>query len=497
MLLICDLDLLYLPSTRIFGSFLANVISGWEVKDNQSSGTESSDLQVAKVNGTTFTMEHMMALINVNVTTNSVNTKKLVIKNGSSTVTAYNTSTTSNFSCCAIIRPQTIASSADFATVTTGNENRNYKLPSEMNFSTNSYYSYPVLIKADGTISFPLSSVNKRLFNGSYTQAATKTGDGSVVYTSSNTSVAAINASTGALTLKTVGTSTITATVTDGTNYRYPTNTATYSLIVDKNDVKLIPLWYISEYNVNNSAGTSFATTANAGYMFDWNTAMTTFTGATTSYDTYTKKNRSMTNGGSYKWHLGIFSEWLSIFPAYQGHTQGNLGLSGYSDVMTVKFGYNSTTKNGIVDKSWWYQKSGDGNEIHAIRFLGTDYCSAWKYKYASNTLTVSATLIDVVAANATAAQTWYNSNWSSTTFDNSNSNYRVQRTFYSYGYRTGNGSTVTSETGNRSLYWTTLETSGGANAYIANIGREGNCFMYPPGSKKEVGATIRLFIDN
>ena len=44
-------------------TFFANVISGWEPADDQSSGIKSSDLQVAKYSGTTFTMTHEMGLL--------------------------------------------------------------------------------------------------------------------------------------------------------------------------------------------------------------------------------------------------------------------------------------------------------------------------------------------------------------------------------------------------------------------------------------------------
>lgn len=439
-----------------------------------------------------------MALVNISVTTNGVNTSKLELK-GATTVKAYNNvgGTTSNFSCSAILKEQSISSNTDFITVTTGSEERNYKLPTNVDFTENNYQTYPIIVKANGSLSYATTSVSKRLFNTNYTNSLTKTGDGTVSFSSSNTNVATINSS-GVITPIAAGTTTITATATDGTNYRYLTNTATYTLKVYKNEVKQVPLWYLSEYNINNSAGTSMATTSNAGYLFQWNTAMTTFTGATTSYDTYKKGNKTITNGGSYKYHMGIFSEWLSIIPAYGDHTiQTNLGdMSGYYEGLTVKFGYNTASKNGVSDKSWWKQQSGDGNEIHAIRFLGTEYCSAWKYKYASNTLTISATLIDIVDENANAAQSWYNSNWNSITFGNNETKYATQRTFYSYGYG-GVGATPTNDVGKRALSWTTKESPDGTNAYIVNTQGDGIIKLYFPGSKKDVGGTVRLFRDN
>ena len=81
--------------------------------------------------------------------------------------------------------------------------------------------------------------------------------------------------------------------------------------------------------------------------------------------------------------------------------------------------------------------------ERHAIRFLGTRYCSAWKWVISNNRLTVYATLIDVVSNNSTSAASWYSSNWSGVTFGNNDSQMAVQRSFYMRGYNSsGNNST-------------------------------------------------------
>ena len=94
--------------------------------------------------------------------------------------------------------------------------------------------------KADGSISYATKSVTKDYGNASFVNALTKTGDGTVGYSSSNTGVATIDAS-GKVTIIAAGTTTITAKVTDGTNYIYATKTATYTLTVNKieNTVKV------------------------------------------------------------------------------------------------------------------------------------------------------------------------------------------------------------------------------------------------------------------
>ncbi len=86
--------------------------------------------------------------------------------------------------------------------------------------------------KAAGSISFAASEVSKKIDEAKFTNALTNTGDGSVSYASDKESVAKVDASTGEVTIMGEGTATITATVTDGTNYTYATKTATYTLIV-------------------------------------------------------------------------------------------------------------------------------------------------------------------------------------------------------------------------------------------------------------------------
>lgn len=87
--------------------------------------------------------------------------------------------------------------------------------------------------KIAGTISFAKDSENKLTSDAAFTNTLTNTGDGKVTYSSSDTSVATVNASTGLVTIKAVGSTTITATVTDGTNYTYATKTVQYTLKVN------------------------------------------------------------------------------------------------------------------------------------------------------------------------------------------------------------------------------------------------------------------------
>ena len=98
--------------------------------------------------------------------------------------------------------------------------------------------------KQSATISFASSSVTKDYGNSAFTNTLTNTGDGTVSYTSSNTNVATINSTTGEVTIKHAGTATITATVTDGTYYKYSTKMISYTLTVKKitNPAKVSPV---------------------------------------------------------------------------------------------------------------------------------------------------------------------------------------------------------------------------------------------------------------
>ena len=100
------------------------------------------------------------------------------------------------------------------------------------NYTTVTGSATVIISKAAGTISFKTTSIAKKNTDAAFTNALTKTGDGTVTYASSNTKVATVNSSTGEVTIMGAGETTITATATDGTNYSYATPTAEYTLTV-------------------------------------------------------------------------------------------------------------------------------------------------------------------------------------------------------------------------------------------------------------------------
>ena len=86
--------------------------------------------------------------------------------------------------------------------------------------------------KKAGEISYATTSVDKTFGDANFTNELTKTGDGTVTYSSSDTQVAEVNTTTGEVTIKGSGEATITATVTDSPTYTYATKTASYKINV-------------------------------------------------------------------------------------------------------------------------------------------------------------------------------------------------------------------------------------------------------------------------
>ncbi|MBR1884000.1 MAG: leucine-rich repeat protein, partial [Clostridia bacterium] len=94
--------------------------------------------------------------------------------------------------------------------------------------------SYTLMVsKHNGSISYAITSVDKTTVDTAFTNTLTKTGNGLVTYESNNTSVATVNSLTGSITINGVGSATITATVTDSSEYIYEIKTATYTIIVE------------------------------------------------------------------------------------------------------------------------------------------------------------------------------------------------------------------------------------------------------------------------
>ena len=129
--------------------------------------------------------------------------------------------------------------------------------------------------KKAGSIIYATASVNKTFGDANFTNELTKTGDGTVTYSSSDTKVAEVNATTGEVTIKGNGEATITATVTDGDNYTYATKTASYTIGVGTAAMTVSATGYSGTYD-NSAHG--ITVNAPEGATIKYGTAAGTYT---------------------------------------------------------------------------------------------------------------------------------------------------------------------------------------------------------------------------
>ena len=109
--------------------------------------------------------------------------------------------------------------------------------------------------KANPTLKFESTSISKIDLDKPFTNKLTKKTDGTVTFKSDNTAVAAVNSTTGEVTIKGVGTATITATAAAGKNYK--AKTASYTLEVVKGIIDIADCDFTlnpSSYTYNGSA---------------------------------------------------------------------------------------------------------------------------------------------------------------------------------------------------------------------------------------------------
>ena len=124
--------------------------------------------------------------------------------------------------------------------------------------------------RTDVTLSFPEASYNASL--GSAFEAPTLTADpaaasSEVTYSSSNTSVATVNTSTGAVTLVGAGTTTITAAISGSENYKDAS--ASYSLtVIDPNVKTVAATWAFSTGATGQNASFVYTPTQSEEYFY-------------------------------------------------------------------------------------------------------------------------------------------------------------------------------------------------------------------------------------
>ncbi|WP_177172058.1 fimbrillin family protein [Prevotella sp. khp7] len=248
-----------------------------------------------------------------------------------------------------------------------------------------------------------------------------------------------------------------------------------YNVKCDNKDKRLNPLWYVAENNVKSYNRTtkvvtleSDPTAAGSAQCYNWYDAMGYFSKTGTSYNTYWAGD--ITDGTTgFKYHLPVEKELYSVIPSSVNifNTTDFLPSGGLVDsAPTCIFGYNDVTKAGIEDWSYWSTYT-TINVRYAIRFLGTPYCSVWKYQWSNRILTITAKLIDYLdksdATLGTKLAAYMNdaSFWTSVNEDEGG----MQRQFYSIGYRfnSDNGGTGVAdrvENGISGYYWLATKAS-------------------------------------
>lgn len=160
------------------------------------------------------------------------------------------------------------------------------------------------------------------------------------------------------------------------------------------------PLYYVLDKDWNSSA-TALITTTSCGdnvYFDSWTNAMNTFVGSSTSRSGYNSTSTKTIDG--IKLVFPTTQMWLSIVPCCWGVSGSNYSLlaegtttSGGSPCNGSTYGvwteYASCFKQAqeaTAYKSYWGRKIDGVDSYHptryAIRYIGTNYCSIWKYTY-------------------------------------------------------------------------------------------------------------------
>lgn len=414
----------------------------------------------------------------------------------------------------ALIPPQSITSGSTFITFhVAGVGPYAYALPANTTFAPGHRYVYTITPQS-GTLSFGQTTCYHVWQKGNFTNnSLSNTGNGQVVYTSSNTSVATVNPATGEVTPLAAGDATITASVAEGMSNFYSTTSASYNLIV--RDKRMNALWYVAEnnvksYNYSTKVVTleSDPTTAGSAQCYDWYDAMAYFSKQGSSYDAYWAGD--ITDGTTaFKYHLPCMKEWISVVGSYTDMFNSSFQPSGglISSAQTCIFGYNDATKAGIADWSYWspYSEAVSGHHIrYAFRYLGTPYCSVWKYDISTNghTVTITSRLIDYLEKNDASLgnklTSYMNdaSFWTSLNEDEG----ALKRIFYFVGWcwNSGNPRTGTADTylDTDGYYWSTTEASEEDACRLVAANRIYDVLCVNSPWHKVSGFPVRLFKD-
>ena len=219
----------------------------------QSNGAKLIVGKTATLNGT-VTLANQIAIVKFSLSdgTSALAAKQFVIKDGSDNVLTTVTPSTPASDLYVTMAPATTAAAFKFE-ATVGDFTYTYE-KSGVILEASTYYQSPIkmtISKKAGEISFATTSISKTFGDEPFINEPTMTGDGTVTYSSSDTKVAEVNATTGEVTIKGDGVATIKATVTDGPTYTYATNEASYTLGVGTATMTVTAEGYSGTYDGN------------------------------------------------------------------------------------------------------------------------------------------------------------------------------------------------------------------------------------------------------
>ncbi len=347
-----------------------------------------------------------------------------------------------------------------------------------------------VIQKATPEVTLTASNVfvkTKRRWN-TVSAATTNTdpGKGFTVSSSDNTKVSA-TVDGGTVTVRGEGavseSATITVTSVETDNYNAVSKTFTAQ--IEGITASMNPLTYVADYNVTGAPGSTVMGTSHTDNYF------------------YTWAHACAINITGY--HLPTKGEWMSIIPADWNNDSQTLPGYPTGKQLTrpgVEFRYNSETRAGMNDVSYWWHIS--DTEWRAIRYIGTPYCSAWRYVLTGSgdgtvngyRLEVQASLIDG-CMNFDEATAWYSTHgngeatWTSADFSGA---YGCSKRFYARGYRNaGQGSAATAQynAGQSGHYWSSTPSS--SNAWYMDF-YSGHASVYL--NTQTYPFSVRLFHD-
>ena len=263
--------------------------------------------------------------------------------------------------------------------------------------------------KASPTLSFASSSVSKKTTDSSFTNTLTKKTDGTVTFSSSNTSVATVNSSSGLVTIKGVGKTTITANAAAGTNYN--AGSASYSLTVSARSISdctmtISPTSYTYDGTAKKPTVTIKNNSTNLTINTDYTVSYNNNTNAGTGTVTATGKG-SYSGTLSKTFTIGKASPTLSFASS---SVSKNTTDSAFTNTLTKKtdgtvtFSSSNTSVATVNSSSGLVTIKGAGNTtITANAASGTNYIAG----SASYTLTVTKPV--------TSAYQWGRDNWNFT----------------------------------------------------------------------------------